>query len=147
MADLSSPLVSVIIPVYNDAEHLALCLAALAQQTYKRSRTEIIVIDNGSDDPALTQTVVQPYDNVALAIEPTPGSYAARNRGLALAQGEVIAFTDADCIPDRNWLAEGVRLLAETPNCGLVGGNIKLFFQNPARPTMVELYESVRALP
>ncbi|MEM8542899.1 MAG: hypothetical protein AAGF66_02765, partial [Cyanobacteria bacterium P01_H01_bin.119] len=49
--------------------------------------------------------------------------------------------------PDRNWLAEGVRLLAETPNCGLVGGNIKLFFQNPARPTMVELYESFRALP
>jgi glycosyltransferase involved in cell wall biosynthesis len=141
------PFVSVIIPVFNDGERLQLCLAALAQQTYGRSHFEIIVIDNGSDDFGAIQVTVSPYNNTVLILEPTPGSYMARNRGLAIAQGEVIAFTDADCIPAPDWLAAGVELLTAIPNCGLVAGQIQLFFQNPDRPTMVELYESVRALP
>jgi len=147
MADSSSPLVSVIIPVYNDAERLALCLVALAEQTYPRSRFEVIVIDNGSDDPAAVAAAVQPYDNVTLTVEPTPGSYVARNRGLTLIQGEVIAFTDADCIPAADWLEQGVAALSSTPNCGQVVGKVNLFFADPQRPTAVELYESLTAFP
>ncbi|MGB3200489.1 MAG: glycosyltransferase family 2 protein [Nodosilinea sp.] len=147
MYGTEAPFVSVIIPVFNDGERLRLCLTALAEQTYERSRFEIIVVDNGSDHLELIQALVADYDNATLALEPTPGSYAARNRGLALAQGEAIAFTDADCIPAPDWLAVGVQLLTQTPNCGLVAGQIQLFFQNPDRPTLVELYESVRALP
>lgn len=147
MADSSSPLVSVIIPVYNDAERLALCLAALARQTYPRSCTEIIVIDNGSDDLESVAAVVQPYDNVTLTVEPTPGSYAARNRGLRLVQGEIIAFTDADCIPASDWLERGIAALKSTPNCGQVVGKVSLFFADPQHPTAVELYESLTAFP
>ncbi len=147
MSGSKSPFVSVIIPVFNDGERLRLCLAALAGQTYGRSRFEIIVVDNGSDDFEQIKAVVAAYDNAVLAVEPTPGSYAARNRGLGLATGEAIAFTDADCIPAANWLTAGMQLLTQTPNCGLLAGQIQLFFQNPDRPTMVELYESVRALP
>lgn len=139
------PFVSVIIPVFNDGERLKKCLAALAQQTYERSRFEIIVIDNGSDKSEPIKAVVKPYDNVILAFEPTPGSYSARNVGLTLAKGEAIAFTDADCIPSPNWLEQGISHLCKTANCGQVAGKVELFFANPQDPTPVELYESVTA--
>ena len=146
------PFVSVIIPVFNDGERLKHCLAALAQQTYPRSRYEIIVVDNGSDHWQEVNAMVESYGleaeaRIFFANEPTPGSYAARNKGISLARGEVIAFTDADCIPAPNWLETGVQIFAETPNCGLVAGQIQMFCRNPDRPTMVELYESVMGLP
>lgn len=139
------PFVSIIIPVFNDGERLKLCLEALAGQTYGRSHFEIIVIDNGSDPLEPVEEAVKPYDNVKLVFESIPGSYAARNRGLTLARGEVIAFTDADCIPAANWLEKGVYCLQHTPNCGQVIGKIELFFADPQAPTPVELYESVTA--
>ncbi|MBE9110354.1 glycosyltransferase [Nodosilinea sp. LEGE 07298] len=142
-----APFTSVIIPVFNDGERLRLCLAALAQQTYARSRFEIIVVDNGSDNLDLIKALVADHDNATLAIETIPGSYAARNRGLALAKGEAIAFTDADCIPASDWLERGVAKLCQTPNCGQVVGRINLFFADPQRPTAVELYESLTAFP
>ncbi|MDB9527127.1 glycosyltransferase [Oscillatoria sp. CS-180] len=141
------PFVSVIIPVYNDAGRLRLCLAALSTQTYPRSRFEIIVIDNGSDYPERTKAATASLNRVTVVSEPTPGSYAARNRGLAIAQGEAIAFTDADCIPDSDWLERGIAHLQQTPNCGQVVGKVNLFFANPDRPTAVELYESLTAFP
>ncbi|HSM84194.1 MAG TPA: glycosyltransferase family 2 protein [Nodosilinea sp.] len=139
--------VSVIIPVFNDGERLRLCLAALAQQSYEPSSFEVIVIDNGSDDLERVQAVVAPYANVTLAVEPTPGSYAARNRGLALAKGAAIAFTDADCIPAADWLERGIARLEQEPNCGQVVGKVNLFFADPQHPTAVELYESLTAFP
>lgn len=147
MENIDYPFVSVIIPVFNDEEGLKLCLAALAQQTYERSHVEVIVVDNGSDNPDEIRSAANFYEGVTLVVEPRPGSYTARNRGLNLAKGEVIAFTDADCIPAPDWLENGVQTLKRVPNCGLVAGQVCLFFRNPNRPTMVELYESVRALP
>jgi glycosyltransferase involved in cell wall biosynthesis len=147
MATSFEPFISVIIPVFNDEEQLQLCLSALDRQSYASSRYEIIVVDNGSKQIESLKAVVKPYTQVILAHESIPGSYAARNKGLTIAKGEIIAFTDADCIPASDWLEKGVRILGETPNCGLVAGQIQLFFRNPHQPSMVELYESVRALP
>lgn len=147
MSGSEVPFVSVIIPVFNDGDRLRLCLAALAEQTYSRSRFDIIVVDNGSNDLELIKALVTNHDNVTLAVEPMPGSYAARNRGLALAKGEVIAFTDADCIPAADWLERGVARLRQEPNCGQVVGRINLFFADPQHPTAVELYESLTAFP
>ncbi|MGF1459196.1 MAG: glycosyltransferase [Leptolyngbyaceae cyanobacterium] len=147
MADSLQPLVSVIIPVYNDAARLALCLAALNKQTYPRSQTEVIVIDNGSDDSDVLRRITQLHQQVTLLYESTPGSYIARNRGLDNAHGEIIAFTDADCIPEVDWLEKGVSRLCQTPNCGQVIGKVSLFFANPDHPTAVELYESLTAFP
>lgn len=147
MSAAELPFVSVIIPVYNQTELLQKCLAALAQQTYERSRFEIIVIDNVSDDPEAIAAVVADSKNVILTQEATPGSYAARNKGLALAQGEILAFTDADCIPAPDWLVEGVQQLIQHPECGQVIGDIELFFADPAHPTPVELYEQITAFP
>ncbi len=142
-----SPMVSVIIPVLNDAERLQLCLHALMQQTYRRDRYEVIVVDNDSEDKLAIAQVVSQFEAIRLVVELAPGSYAARNRGIALARGEVLAFTDADCIPASDWLEQGVRVLLATPNCGLVAGKIDLFFQDVHHPTPIELYESVTAFP
>ncbi|MCG8367523.1 MAG: glycosyltransferase [Pseudanabaenales cyanobacterium] len=146
MEDPDYPFVSVIIPVFNDGERLKLCLAALAQQSYGRSHYEIIVVDNGSDRLEEMKAAVEPY-GVVTTVEPIPGSYAARNKGISLAKGEIIAFTDADCIPAADWLAQGIDYLRSTPNCGQVIGKVNVFFADPQRPTLVELYESVTAFP
>jgi glycosyltransferase involved in cell wall biosynthesis len=146
MPEGETPVVSVIIPVFNDRERLQLCLKALAEQTY-RSPFEIIVVDNGSDDLEPIAAAVALYANAVLAIEPTPGSYAARNRGLAIAQGEIIAFTDADCIPASDWLEQGSYHLLSTPNCGLVAGHIEIFPSDAHQPTAVELFEMATAFP
>lgn len=137
--------VSVIIPVYNDGERLRLCLAALAAQTYPASRFEVIVVDNAADESLAELSRAYPW--LKLAREPRPGSYAARNTGLSLAVGDVLAFTDADCIPAPDWLEQGGARLSAEANCGLVAGRIRVFFRDPARPTAVELHESLHAFP
>ena len=94
---MSPKFVSVIIPVYNDLKLLSTCLECLDRQTYPKTRFEVLVVDNGSDLPV--QPIVSRYSNVKLEKESMPGSYAARNRGIAAARGEILAFTDADCRP------------------------------------------------
>lgn len=146
MADLGKLFVSVIVPVFNDAEHLKICLEALENQTYPKSLYEVIVIDNGSNSTSEIKEVVAEFGQARSTYEALPGSYAARNKGILLAKGEVIAFTDADCIPRPNWIENGVNNLQQVPNCGLVAGKIEIFFKNPDRLTTVELYESIMAL-
>ena len=134
-------LVSVIVPVYNDADRLSVCLARLVAQTYKP--LEIVVVDNGSEDLAEVKALADRYE-VGLVFEAVPGSYAARNRGIEVASGKILAFTDADCVPAVDWVAAGVRALRSRPNCGLVAGGIEVIMCNPEHP--VELYESVVGL-
>ena len=145
MDNLSSPFVSVIVPVFNDAERLKTCLEALEAQTYPKSLYEVIVVDNASDEGQDIKGVVAQFSQAIAAYESQPGSYAARNRGISLTKGEVIAFTDADCIPTADWIEKGVEILLKTPSCGLVAGEIEIFFRDPSCPTPAELYESVAA--
>lgn len=147
MEHSSTPFVSVIVPVYNDTERLKHCLNALDRQTYPQSCYEVIVVDNGSDPAQNVDSVVAPFDRAFCIYESTPGSYAARNRGISIAKGKIIAFTDADCVPALDWLEQGVANLQKVPNCGLVAGKIEIFFKNPEKITPVELYESITAFP
>ncbi|MEM7771130.1 MAG: glycosyltransferase [Cyanobacteria bacterium P01_E01_bin.6] len=139
----ASPFVSVIIPVFNDSARLFQCLKALENQTYSQELHEIIVVDNGSDEDIKELSKV--FSHVTFTDEARTGSYAARNRGISLAKGDVIAFTDADCIPDSSWIEKGVQALNHASNCGMVAGKINLFFKNPDHPTLVEMYDSVMA--
>jgi glycosyltransferase involved in cell wall biosynthesis len=138
------PFVSVIIPVFNEGARLHLCLDALATQTYPKNRYEVIVVDNGSDHPPVW--VRDEYPKVVFVEESRPGSYAARNRGVGLAKGEVLAFTDGDCIPDAHWLANGTKNVIADSSVGLVGGRVEFFFRDPERPTVAELYDSIMYL-
>jgi glycosyltransferase involved in cell wall biosynthesis len=140
-----TPLVSVIIPVYNDAARLRTCLHALEQQTYPAERFEVVVVDNGSTEDV---SVAIPNDpRFTLVAEPSPGAYAARNSGIAVAAGEVLAFTDADCIPEHDWLEQAVRDLVDAPAVEMVGGAVRLFFKGEQPRGAAELYESLHAFP
>lgn len=147
MSDSTLPFLSVILPVFNDAERLALCLQALEQQSYPQARYEIIVVDNGSTDRQAVIDSVSQFQNALVLHEVTPGSYAARNTGIRHAKGPIIAFTDADCIPDSDWLEMGAQTLLNTSNCGCVAGRIEVFVGNSQRVTPVELYDSITAFP
>lgn len=142
MSNLLNSFVSIIIPVFNDSQRLKTCLEALETQTYPQELYEIIVIDNNSEENI--EEVVKQFNQAKITQEKRPGSYAARNKGISLAKGEIIVFTDADCIPAPEWLEKGVVNLLSNPNCGLVAGKIELFFINPERPTPVELYDNIK---
>lgn len=135
----AEPRVSVIIPVYNDMRRLRLCLDALERQTFPSQCYEVIVVDNGSDEPI--DEVVADFRQARLLHESTPGSYSARNTGIRAARGEILAFTDADCIPATDWLEHGVAALGRIDHGGLVGGKLQPILKNPAAPTATELYE------
>ncbi len=144
MSESNLNFISVIIPVYNDSQRLKLCLEALENQTYSQDLYEIIVIDNNSEENI--QTAVDRFPHVKLTSEKKRGSYAARNRGITLAKGEIFAFTDSDCIPATNWLEMGIKRLKSAANCGLVGGKIEIFFQDPHNPTAAEIYDAATNL-
>ena len=137
---MTQPFVSIMIPVYTDRDRLTLCLAALEHQPYPKAQYEVIVIDNGSDHSL--DDLANQYLQVRLTSESQPGSYAARNRGLQMARGQLLGFTDSDCIPAPDWIANGIARFLATENCGLVAGKIQLFFQQQDRPTVVELFDS-----
>jgi glycosyltransferase involved in cell wall biosynthesis len=147
MNDEQKKFVSVIIPVYNDSDRLKFCLQALARQTYPKHLYEAIVVDNGSDENQKIEAVVEQFDRASIAFENIPSSYAARNKGISLAKGEIIAFTDSDCIPADDWLERGVANLLNSSDRSIVGGKVEFFFQNPDRPNTIELYESLTAIP
>jgi glycosyltransferase involved in cell wall biosynthesis len=113
----------VIIPVYNGETTIARCLDSLLAQTYPPTLYNIIVVENGSTDR--TADVVAAYGSrVRLLRSPERGPAAARNLGIAGSQSDIIAFTDADCIADSNWLAELVSPY-DDPEVGGVGGKIE----------------------
>lgn len=142
---MSSPLpfVSVIVPVWNDAARLDECLRALAVQTYPRELYEIVVVDNDSEEAV--SPVVERYGRARLVREASPGSYAARNAGLAHARGDVVAFTDADCLPAQDWIEKGVKRLKCGDGRTVVAGRVEMF-PRATQPNAVEQYEVLFAL-
>jgi glycosyltransferase involved in cell wall biosynthesis len=136
--------VSVIVPVYDDPR-LAHCLDALARQAYPRDRFEVVVVDNG---PAGTVAAAgADFLDVTVIHEPRKGSYAARNLGVGAARGDVLAFTDADCIPVEGWLQAGVDLLLRQGGADVVGGEVTIFPRDEGRVTSAELWECVWGFP
>ena len=103
----SHPFVTVIVPLYNDSELLRYCLSSLCLQTYPQERYEVIVVDNGSDENI--QPLIKEFSDIKFFKEERPGSYSARNSGILHANGEILAFTDSDCNPSRDWIEKGVK--------------------------------------
>jgi glycosyltransferase involved in cell wall biosynthesis len=131
--------------VYRDTVALRRCLQALAAQTYPKDGYEVIVVDNGSDDDVAAVTKL--FDRASLLREPRPGSYAARNTGVAAASGELIAFTDADCLPEPNWIAAAVDVFEREPRVAMIGGRIRLVPGDRSRLSAADLYQLVMAFP
>jgi tetratricopeptide (TPR) repeat protein len=104
--------VTVIIPSYNRANYLPVAIASILAQSYPAS--EIIIVDDGSSDN--TPEVVKRYgDKVCFHPRGHQGVSATRNYGLTLAQGDVIAWLDADDVWELDFLASTVSLLENNP--------------------------------
>lgn len=94
--------VSVVVPAYNSAATIDLCLDALADQTLPQDRYETLVIDDGSSDD--TAARVRAHAGVRLVTQDHAGPAAARNLGARRAEGDLLLFTDADCAPTPGWI-------------------------------------------
>ena len=110
---------SVVVPAYQAADLIAACVRALAVQTVARARYEIIVVDDASQDDtgALAQAAGADW---VLRI-PHGGPAAARNAGIEAAQGNIVLFTDADCVPSETWLKRMVAPFADADVMGVKG--------------------------
>lgn len=122
----SEPLLaSVIIPTYRDWVRCFECLDALREQTLDASVFEIIVVNN---DPAdLCPDTGRLASNVKIIDEEAPGSYAARNAGVAASSGTLLAFTDSDCRPSSQWLEVAVETINAHNGSVRVTGPIEIF--------------------
>ncbi|HUQ79580.1 MAG TPA: glycosyltransferase [Gemmatimonadaceae bacterium] len=97
---------SIIIPTYKRPAQLARCLAAIEALEFARDRFEVIVVDDGSDDPPneLIRGLSRVLD-IRLVCARHGGPARARNTGALCARGRYLVFTDDDCAPHRDWLA------------------------------------------
>jgi len=124
---LKNPKVSVVVPIYNAGETLALCLEGLSGLRY--DNYEVFLVDNSSTDNSLDiakRYSSQNPDKFKCITENHQGPSYARNTGAKKATGEILAFTDADCIPDADWLNTIVQPF-EKDEIGAVAGRVTGF--------------------
>lgn len=133
------PQVSVVVPVYNGEADLPDLIECLRSQTYPPDHVEYLLVDNNSDDR--TSTILQTAASNPPSVPPLArggsnqiairhltenqiqSSYAARNKGIHYSKGEIIAFTDADCRPEFDWLENLVKPFVN-PEIALSAGEI-----------------------
>ncbi len=121
------PLVSVVVPAFNRASFLPRCLAALFAQTYPRDRVEVVLVDDGSTDGTAqaARALAREWGGRMRVVEKPNGAPAsARNAGVRVATGEIIAFTDADCVAAADWLEQVVGTLSADTDAAGAGGPI-----------------------
>jgi glycosyltransferase involved in cell wall biosynthesis len=140
---MEKPFVSIIVPVYNEQNNLNQCIHSLLNQTYPKNKYEIIMVDNGSTDKS--KEILEQHPVTIVEETDIQTSYAARNAGIKTSRGDIVAFTDADCVADQYWLEKGVDNFISVDNCGLLAGKINVFARNYLKPNAVELFEKESA--
>lgn len=117
-ADASDPLVSVVVVTCNSEATLGETLSSLAEQTYPTDRCEVIVVDGGSSDG--TEAIAAEFDAAFHVVDGgTIG--ACRNRGVDVATGDYVAFTDSDCAVPETWLRAHVDRIESRTDDSIVG--------------------------
>jgi glycosyltransferase involved in cell wall biosynthesis len=118
--------ISVIVPTFNGRQYIGKCLEGLALQDFPKDAYEVIVVDDGSFDNTVNiiYEVKEQFKETTIRYnkQDNKGPSAARNNGLKYAKGEIIAFTDDDCIPDPKWLFAIKKTFDDNPNVLGVGG-------------------------
>jgi glycosyltransferase involved in cell wall biosynthesis len=133
--------ISVIVPVHNCERFLKACIQGLLAQRYPEDAFEIIMVDNNSTDDSVN--IIKHNRRIKLLMEHKQGSYAARNLGLAKAEGSIIAFTDADCIPDSSWL-DHIADAMRHPQTHILLGECSFAADSPMLSLLAD-YESEKA--
>jgi len=125
----NSPLVSAVIPVYNGERFLAETIESVLAQTYKN--IECIVVNDGSTDG--TAEICRSYgDRIRYFEKPNGGVSSARNLGIANANGELIAFLDADDLWKAEKIEQQVALFEQDSNVGLLYSSVRIIDEKGA---------------
>lgn len=139
MTAAKRPFISVVVAVFNGEKTIAACLESLLRQDYPLQQREILVVDNGSRDK--TAEIIKGYPVRYLYEGTFQGPSAARNRALSEVKGEIVAFTDADCVVAQNWLLQALKGFS-SEKIGCVAGEILSF-----KPTtLAQYYAQTRGL-
>lgn len=131
-------LVSVVVPVYNDAAGLRITVESLLAQKCD-CEYEIVIVDNGSNDETLSVAceLAKSHPGMVLVVQEldTPSSYAARNTGIASGRGAVLGFIDADMTVGPNWIESMARLF-ESDSVDYVGFPVEVYVDTPSVPAL-----------
>ena len=125
------PFLSVIIPTYRDWNDLKRCIEALSKQDYPKIYFEVLIVNN---DPLSACPFRLPEANMRILETAHTGSYAARNMGVQSAKGDILVFTDADCVPNADWLFNGVNFFKNNKNIDRIAGSVVFFNMGPDTP-------------
>jgi hypothetical protein len=136
---MTPPYLSVIVPAYNCVPTLTRTLAALGASDLARSEWELIVADDGSTDQT-GATASRMADRVVRLPDGPSGPAAARNRGAALATGEVLVFVDADVCVAPTTLSQFAALFRGHPSLGAAFGS---YDATPEAPDVVSQYRNL----
>ncbi len=137
---MNNPLfISVIVPFRNARKNIEECVQSLMDQDFPKDRYEIILVDNDSRDGG--GDLLKKHPNLVLLKEKKTGCAAARNQAVRAAKGNVLAFTDSDCVAEPRWLDHLAKAF-ESEKAFAVAGEIKAY--QPA--SKIELqYEELMA--
>lgn len=133
-------MISVVIPHFNQPGELRRCLISLQGQAAGGHAVEIVVVDNGSHE--VPEAVVAEFSGVRLVQELAKGPGPARNFGVTQTGGEILAFIDADCVAAPGWLSAIAARFAADAKVVVLGGDVQILHEDPARPTGIEAFES-----
>jgi mycofactocin system glycosyltransferase len=134
----TTPSISVIIPVKNRPQDIRECLTSLASLDYPKDKVEIIVVNDGSTDS--TSKVVQNFNIKTIHLPQSMGASACRNLAARDASGDLLGFTDSDCVPHPHWLRELSPYFYDE-RIGIVGGYVSNFYNQSS----LDRYEEVKS--
>ncbi|MBI4921058.1 MAG: glycosyltransferase [Devosia nanyangense] len=137
------PQVSVIVPVFEQWHLAPLLCAGLNGQDIAADRYEVLLVDNGS---RMIEVPSNLPPNARILTCAQPGSYAARNAGLAEARADWLLFTDADCRPEPNWISTILEASRRLGPSTLLAGPVRML-AGSADPNIYEIYDLVRGIP
>jgi mycofactocin system glycosyltransferase len=134
----TTPSISIIIPVKNRHQDIQECLMSLGSLDYPKDKVEIIVVNDGSTDS--TAKVIQSFDIKAIHLPQSVGASACRNLAAREANGNLLGFTDSDCVPHPHWLRE-LTPYFDDERVGIVGGYVSNFYTR----SLLDQYEAVKS--
>ncbi len=121
------PVVTIVIPVFNEEQYLAACLTSVVNVDYPKEKLQIILVDNGSTDNTLN--IAATFNDVEVLIKKDVNVGGVRNYGAEHAKGDVLVFLDSDCVIEKGWIQLGVTKLSEGRD---VVGGLYLLRDNPS---------------